>query len=121
MTDPYTPDMPWEPLPDHSESEPAPVGAGLDRLVRHLGGASARTTAALFERWAELVGETVAEHARPLSLRAGVLAVAVDDPAWATEIRFLEAALIVRINAELDADPVTSIQVSVRPRTGGRT
>jgi predicted nucleic acid-binding Zn ribbon protein len=56
-----------------------------------------------------------------VSVRGGVLVVAVDDPAWATEIRFLEAALKVRLNAELSENAVASIEVRVRPRTGENT
>jgi predicted nucleic acid-binding Zn ribbon protein len=95
--------------------------AGLDRLVRHLGGPSADSMTSLFDRWSEFVGETMGAHCRPISLRGGVLTVAVDDPAWATEIRFLEPALKVRINAELHTDAIASIEVRVRPRTGKNT
>ncbi|NCY15604.1 MAG: DUF721 domain-containing protein [Actinobacteria bacterium] len=113
--------MPWEPLPDHRDPEPAPMRAGLDRLVRHLGGSSAGSMSSLFDRWSEFVGDTMSTHCRPVSLRAGVLIVAVDDPAWATEIRYLEPALKVRLNAELQEDAIASIEVRVRPRTGGNT
>lgn len=113
--------MPWEPLPDRSEPEPALMRTGLDRLVRHLGGPSADSMTALFERWSEFVGDTMGAHTRPVSVRGGVLVVAVDDPAWATEIRFLEAALKVRLNAELSENAIASIEVRVRPRTGENT
>ena len=113
--------MPWEPLPDRSEPEPTPMRTGLDRLVRHLGGPSADSMTALFDRWSEFVGATMGAHTRPVSVRGGVLVVAVDDPAWATEIRFLEPALKVRLNTELRDDAIASIEVRVRPRTGGNT
>jgi predicted nucleic acid-binding Zn ribbon protein len=111
--------MPWEPLPDRREPDPAPMRAGLDRLVRHLGGPSAESMTSLFDRWSEYVGDTMSAHCRPVSLQAGVLTVAVDDPAWATEVRFLAPALRVRLNAELQDDAIASIEVRVRPRTGG--
>ena len=44
----------------------------------------------LLDRWPDVVGATVAEHARPRSLRDGVLTVAVDAPPWATQLRYLE-------------------------------
>lgn len=97
------------------------MSAGLDRLVRHLGGPSVDAMTMLFERWSEVVGDAMGAHSRPISLRAGVLVVAVDDPAWATEIRFLEAALKVRLNTALHDAAVSAIEVRVRPRTGGNT
>ena len=56
-----------------------------------------RVTAAIFSRWAELVGEAVAAHARPRVLRRGVLTVEVDSPAWATQLHFLESDLVERL------------------------
>jgi hypothetical protein len=43
------------------------------------------------------------------------LVVAVSDPAWATQLRFLEATLLERLQDELGADTVTVIEVRVRP------
>jgi predicted nucleic acid-binding Zn ribbon protein len=75
----------------------------------------------LFERWSEFVGETMGAHCRPVSLRGGVLLVAVDDPAWSTEVRFLETTLIARLNAEMGESAIGSIEVRVRPPTGRNT
>jgi predicted nucleic acid-binding Zn ribbon protein len=108
--------MPWEPLPSSSEREPAALGESLDRLVRGLGAPSAATVGGLFERWAEVVGDRVADHARPVSLRDGILVVAVDDPAWAPQLRFLEPEILARVREVLGEDDVTSLQV----RAGGR-
>ena len=103
--------MPWEPLPDRHEPEPAPMSAGLDRLVRHLGGSSADAMSTLFDRWNEFVGDTMGAHCRPVSLRSGV----------STEVRFLETALVTRLNAEMGESAIGSIEVRVRPRTGRNT
>lgn len=108
--------MPWEPLPNASSGDPVPMTDSLDRVVRRLGGASVDATTGLFARWVELVGEGVARNSRPVSIRGNVLVVAVDDPAWATQLRFLERQLLDRLDAELGAGSVTSIDVRVRPR-----
>ncbi len=90
------------------------MGAALDRVMRHLGTPTLATVRSVFDRWPELVGEHLAARAHPISLRDGVLSVGVDDPAWATQLRFMEADLVVRIAAELGPDEVTSIQIRVR-------
>jgi len=108
--------MPWEPLPTREDGhDPAPVGEGLDRYVRALGGPSARTVGGVFGRWPEIVGEQVAAHTRPLSMRDGALQVAVDDPAWAPQLRFLEAQILARLSEVLGSVEVTRIDVRVRP------
>jgi predicted nucleic acid-binding Zn ribbon protein len=107
--------MPWEPLPGAREAEPSRVGASLDRLVRHLGAPSADVTASLVGRWPDLVGDNVGANSRPLRLRDGTLTVAVADPAWATQLRFLESTLLDRLRAELGPDAVATIEVRVRP------
>ena len=97
------------------------MGVGLDRLVRHLGGSSADAMTTLFQRWSEFVGDTMGDHCRPVSLRGGVLLVAVDDPTWSTEVRFLETTLIARLNTEMGESAIGSIEVRVRPRIGRNT
>jgi hypothetical protein len=44
--------------------------------------------------------------------------VAVDDPSWATQLRWLEADLVARISAELGPGVVTGLQLLVRPASG---
>ena len=113
--------MPWQPLntPDGAGAgEPRPVGTSLDRVARRLGVGRAATLPAVFDRWAELVGEGVAARAVPRVLRGTVLVVAVDDPSWATQLRWLEADLVARICAELGAGVVTGLDLVVRPASG---
>ena len=50
----------------------------------------------LDEHWSEVVGADVAAHARLVSVRDGVVVVAVDDPIWATQLRYLETAVVER-------------------------
>jgi predicted nucleic acid-binding Zn ribbon protein len=117
--------MPWQPLPEDRSPErrqagdvdpPAPVGQSLDRLLRHLGAPAARTVRSVFDDWAEVVGEGIAAHASPVSLRRGRLVVGVPDSAWATQLRFLEPQLLARLAEAFGPDEVSAIDVRVRPR-----
>ena len=107
--------MTWRPLPAEGGRAPRKVGDSLDRATRSLGGPSAAALATLFGRWAELVGVQIAAHSRPLSLRKGVLTVAVDQPAWATQLNYFQADMIARIDEAVGAGTVTRIAVQVRP------
>lgn len=110
--------VPWEPLPTGPDDEPAPMAPTLDRLVRHLGASSTGTLQQVFGRWPELVGAQVADHSRPVRLREGVLSLVVDEPAWATQLRLLEAELLTRLAAVLGPGVVTGLRVRVGPLEG---
>jgi predicted nucleic acid-binding Zn ribbon protein len=83
-----------------------------------MGAPSASATRSIFADWADIVGEQFADHAWPHALRERVLIVAVADPAWATQLRFLEAELLGRIAAATGSDEVTAIEVRVRSAGG---
>lgn len=101
------------PTSDGSAS-PRRVGEALDRVVRHLGAPRAEDVASVFARWDELVGDQIAAHARPVALRDGAVVVAVDDPAWASQLQWLESDLLARLGEATD-EPVTRLEVRVRP------
>ncbi len=109
--------MTWRPLPG-PPVDPAPhsIRESLDGVTHHLGGPGGEVLARLFGCWEELVGEAVAAHTWPLSLVGGRLVVAVDESAWATQLRWLEADLLRRFDVALGAGCVRQLQVRVRPR-----
>lgn len=72
----------------------------------------------VFSRWDEIVGPALARHVRPLTLADGVLAVAVDQPAWATQVRALGATILERVG-EVAGEVPAELRVAVRP--GGRS
>ena len=88
--------MTWRPLPGDGDG-PRPVRESLDSFARRLGAAEAGPLAAVFARWEEIVGASVAAHARPKSIVRGALVVAVDQPGWATQLRYLAPQLVDRI------------------------
>jgi len=106
--------MPYEPLPNEP-SGPKPLRGGLDRVLRRLGGSSAASTEALSGHWADLVGESVATHCSPVAVNNSVLVVAVSDPAWASQLKFLEPDLVARMNEKLGEKSIESIEFRVRP------
>jgi predicted nucleic acid-binding Zn ribbon protein len=104
---------PWRPL--ERDDEPRPVRASLDRVIKKMGAPTASSLGAVFEGWADIVGEAVAAHARPRSLRNGTLVVDVDDPAWASELRFLGPQILDRCATAAGPDVVRRIEVKVTP------
>ncbi|MEX0665564.1 MAG: DUF721 domain-containing protein [Acidimicrobiia bacterium] len=97
------------------DDDPTPVGDALGSVSAELGLPDPVAMGALSERWAEIVGATVAPHARLRTLRGGVLTIAVDAAPWATELRYLEDVLRRRVEEVTGRDVVRSVRVVVDP------
>ena len=106
--------MSWHPIPEPGGPPPRPVGASLEAVTRHLGDDDGPALVDLLRRWPAVVGEQVAAHSKPLSLRGGVLTIAADEPAWGAQLQWLEADLRARLDAALGAGAVTRIAVRIR-------
>jgi predicted nucleic acid-binding Zn ribbon protein len=92
---------------------PRRVGESLDRVTGALGVPSSSTLQVVFSSWDELVGDVLAAHARPASLRDGTLLVTVDDPSWATQLRWFQADLLQRLTAAVGEGAIIEIDVRV--------
>ncbi len=107
-----------------------PIGDSLNSVVRSLRndaadsaatgqgpgsstGQSASQMGNVFGRWAEAVGDAVAAHVKPVKLDGTKLIVEVDDPAWATQLRFLEATVKQRL-FEVAGASIETIEARVR-------
>jgi predicted nucleic acid-binding Zn ribbon protein len=96
------------------EEGPRPLGASLDAVSRRLGVEDSRGFGRLFARWPEIVGAAMAAHVKPVRLDEGVLVVAVDHPAWATQIRRLGDQLLQRVAEETGGAQPIRLEVRVR-------
>lgn len=94
----------WRPLSEPGGPGPRPLRESLDRYRTPL--------SQVADAWADAVGETVAAHARPVAIRDGALVVAVDDPAWAGQLRWLGNDILLRLREAL-GEPVAE-RVDVR-------
>ncbi len=101
------------------QSDPQPLAATISGLLDAEGWTLAAATGSVFGRWAEIVGSDLAGHTTPQTLDEGVLTVAADSTAWATQLRLLAAQLVKRLNAELGDGTVLRVRV-VGPVTGTR-
>ena len=98
-------------------NDPVPLRDTLDELVRSMrgGASSARSMGSLFSRWTDAVGQVVADHARPVKLDGERLLVEVDEPGWATQLRFLEADVLERLRSVAGLQ-VSRFDIRVKPR-----
>jgi hypothetical protein len=87
----------------------------LDGVSRRFGVGLAADTGVLWSAWSELVGDTMAAHVEPTSLRGGVLRVRADSPAWATETSYLAEELRERANGLLGSAKIIEVKVWTGP------
>jgi predicted nucleic acid-binding Zn ribbon protein len=67
----------------------------------------------LWNRWEELVGSTVAAHARPSSWRRNTLVVTVENHAWMQELLFLREELLGNIRRGISKTRIDDIRFEI--------
>lgn len=95
------------------DRQPRPISESLKAVTAGFG--SRGRAIDLNERWSTAVGEAIAAHSQPERLEAGRLTVAVDDPAWATELRYHSSRILTALNTESGAVPISELHLRVRP------
>lgn len=111
----------WQPTGGGNDRDDSatPIAESLERVARRLGAPGVAELTRVRRAWPEAVGADIASRARPVTLVEGVLTVSVDDPAWATQLRFLAADLAAKVDALAGPNLVRSIVVRhgrARPR-----
>ena len=98
------------PGPDHRD--PQPLDTAARDLARRRGWSARVAEGAVFARWAGIVGDDIAEHARPTALRDGVLAIAAESTAWATQLRMMQTQLLAKIAAAVGDGVVAAVRIT---------
>ncbi len=98
--------------PGPDQRDPQPLGRVARELARTRGWSPRVAEGSVFAQWSEVVGEQIAEHARPTGLREGVLAVTAESTAWATQLRLVQAQLLAKIAAAVGDGVVTSLRIT---------
>jgi predicted nucleic acid-binding Zn ribbon protein len=93
-------------------AEPVPITKSLDGIMKSLRGTDRIQIGGVFGRWEDAVGDTVAAHVRPVRLDNGVLTVEADEPAWATQVKFLAGTITTRL-AEVAGVQIERVEVRV--------
>lgn len=95
------------PAPRYAEKK---VGAIVEKLLPKLGLDQQVRQNQLVTDWEKVVGASVARHAKPSSLRDGVLTIAVDHPMWLSELsRYQKPLLLRKVRSHLKSGTVKDI------------
>jgi predicted nucleic acid-binding Zn ribbon protein len=93
------------------DRDPQLLDDAMGRLIAHHGWELDLKVQGVFGRWAELVGQEVADHCTPESFDDGRLVVRTDSTAWATQLKLLAPSVVRRLNEDLGHGTVTVIEV----------
>jgi predicted nucleic acid-binding Zn ribbon protein len=102
----------------HEDDSPRAVSDVLQGWLTAYGLSELRTLATIRSRWCDLVGEEVARHSTPRSLKEKRLVVTVDHGGWATELRFQEGRILRLLEAQLGAGIVDRLDARVDGSAG---
>lgn len=87
------------------------VRESLDRLLAGFQAPASDVLEAIFGRWHEIVGADLAEHCKPVSVQGDLLTVKAEDPAWASELQWLESEVVARLAEVAGSARVTRLRV----------
>lgn len=93
------------------DRDPQLLDQTLGRLFEERGWTEDLRVHGAVARWEGIVGSSVAAHVIAEAYEDGVLRVAADSTAWATEMKLLAPQLVRRLNEELGEGTITAIEV----------
>jgi predicted nucleic acid-binding Zn ribbon protein len=94
------------------DRDPQLVSGILGGLLSERGWQRPVTEARIFADWSGLVGEDIARHCEPVSLRDGELRIGAESTAWATQLRMMASKMLARLADELGAGVVIRLVIT---------
>lgn len=92
------------------------VGDLVEQLLKRADARGALRAARACAAWEEVAGPLAARHSKAIRVTDGELLVAVDTPAWATEMSLMKDRYLEEIQARVGKDAVRSIRFTVSKR-----
>jgi len=92
--------------------DPQPLGSLARDLAKKRGWSAQVAEGTVLGSWPSVVGQQIADHASPTALNDGVLSVAAESTAWATQLRMMQAQLLAKIAAAVGNGVVTSLKIT---------
>ena len=90
--------------------DPTLLKASLEKLMKSIGAPDIDSTTNLLEIWPELIGEELSLKISLVALNGSTLVVHVNDPAWSSQISWLETQILERIDEKIGKNVVTAVK-----------
>lgn len=92
--------------------DPQPLGRLVREMAKKRGWSGRVAEGTVLGHWSSVVGQQIADHATPTALNDGVLSVAAESTAWATQLRMVQAQLLAKIASAVGNGVVTSLKIT---------
>ena len=92
-------------------SEPVHLRSILEHILKDFGTPDINSITSIVDQWEDIVGSELASKISAVAVKGSELIVRVDDPAWASQLTWLESQLLTKIEEILGAEKVSSIRV----------
>lgn len=90
--------------------KPQPIRSILERTIKSLEIDVPLKTYSILGAWNEIVGESVAAHSQPHSIRNRILFIDVAHPTWMQQLQFLKPTLLEKVNTFLGESLIQDIR-----------
>lgn len=98
--------------PGPDSRDPQPLGRLARDLAKKRGWSPRVAEGTVLGHWPSVVGHQIGDHATPTALNDGVLSVAAESTAWATQLRMIQAQILAKIAAAVGNGIVTSLKIT---------
>ena len=98
--------------PGPDSRDPQVLGRVASDLAKTRGWSAQVAEGTVLGQWPSIVGQQIADHAAPVGLSDGVLSVAAESTAWATQLRMIQAQLLAKIAVVVGNGVVTSLKIT---------
>lgn len=107
-------------MPDKpSHGHPVALSGLLDAVISELGLGQKLAECRARLAWDSAVGEQLAQHAQPKTVKKGRMEIAVSSPVWSSQLSFMKREILKRINAEAGSEIVTDLIFVTTTRRSG--
>ncbi|MGL4305054.1 MAG: DUF721 family protein [Mycobacteriaceae bacterium] len=98
--------------PGPDSRDPQAFGSLTSSLAQSRGWSDKVSEGLIFGRWSIVVGDDIAQHAQPVALNEGVLAITAESTAWATQLRLMQAQILAKIAEAIGPSVVKALKIT---------
>ncbi|MFD0704541.1 DciA family protein [Alloscardovia venturai] len=92
--------------------EPLALGIALEAITGNPLWREKMTTAKLFGKWSDIVGENFARNSRVSSYMSGILTIQAQSPAWATQLSYMTEPIKTKIKEVIPSLDIQEIRIT---------
>ncbi|MEE2057909.1 DUF721 family protein [Rhodococcus artemisiae] len=98
--------------PGPDDRDPQRLGALTGAIAKQRGWSAHVSEGTVLGSWARVVGEDIASHAQPTTLRDGILHVSAESTAWATQLRMIQSQILAKVAASVGHGVVKELRIT---------